>query len=152
MPRDRDEGSAFVFDLIEHDEPDLEGPAARLGADATAQVAAPAAADDADQEPDALPAYGAGAWLRTVPTVAAILAIGLGTGIASDGVRDAARIERMRDFGGAVEDVSTPLTEKWAWEGAVGVGQAWDGTEAMVLGDLLACARLERQVAAHLRT
>lgn len=138
MPRDRDEGSAFVFDLIEHDEPDPEGPAARLGTDATAQVAAPAASDDADRGPDALPAHGAGAWRRTVPTVAAILAIGLGTGIASDGVRDAARIERMRDFGGAVEDVSTPLTEKWAWDGTVGIGEGWDGTEAMVLGDVLA--------------
>jgi outer membrane protein assembly factor BamB len=139
MPRDPDEGSAFVFDLVEHDEPEPGGPPAAPGADGTVQVAAPAASGDADGEPDAPPARGAGAWWRAVPTAAAVLAIGLGTGIASDGLRDAARIERMRDFGGGVEDVSTPLTEKWAWDGTVGIGgQGWDGTEAIVLGDLLA--------------
>lgn len=127
-----------MFDLVEHDEPGPGGPPAAPGADGTVRVAAPAASDDADREPDAPPVRGAGPWWRTVPTVAAVLAIGLGTGIASDGVRDAARIERMRDFGGAVEDVSTPLTEKWVWDGTVGVGPGWEGTEAIVLGDVLA--------------
>ncbi|MFC4627576.1 hypothetical protein ACFO6V_04970 [Promicromonospora alba] len=138
MPSDPDEGSALVFDLVEHDEPGPGGVPGALGPDGTVQVAAFAVLDDADSEPDVPPARGADAWRRTVPTVAAVLAIALGTGIASDGVRDAARIERMRDFGGAVEDVSTPLTEKWSWDGTVGVGQGWDGTEAMVLDDVLA--------------
>lgn len=139
MPRDPDEDSALVFDLVEYDEPDPDRPPAAPGASGTLQAAAPAAADDADREPDTPPARGAGAGWRTLLTVAAVLATVLGTGIASDGVRDAARIERMRDFGGAVEDVSTPLTEKWVWEGAVGVADlGWDETEVTVLGDVLA--------------
>jgi outer membrane protein assembly factor BamB len=139
MLRDPDEGSALVFDLVEHDEPDPNRSPAATGANAAVQAAAPIASDDAGLEPDAPPARGADAWRRTVPTVAAVLAIALGTGIASDGVRDAARIDRMRDFGGAVEDVSTPLTEKWVWDGTVGVGTdpGWDGTGAIVLGDVL---------------
>ncbi|WP_419706846.1 PQQ-binding-like beta-propeller repeat protein [Promicromonospora sp. NFX87] len=138
MPRDPDDGSALVFDLVEHDEPGPQGTSAAPGADGTVQVVAFAVPDDADGEPDVPPARGAGAWWRTVPTVAAVLAIVLGTGIASDGVRDAARIERMRDFGGFVEDVSTPLTEQWVWDGAVGTGPGWDGADAAVLGDVLA--------------
>jgi outer membrane protein assembly factor BamB len=138
MPRDPDDGSALVFDLVEHDEPGPEGTFAAPGPDGTVQVAAFAVPDDADGEPDVPPARGADAWSRTVPTVAAVLAVALGTGIASDGVRDAARIERMRDFGGFVEDVSTPLTEQWAWDGAVGTGPGWDGADAAVLGDVLA--------------
>lgn len=139
MLRDPDEGSAFVFDLVEHDEPDPDRPPASLGANGTAEAAAPAAADDADLEPDAPPARGAGAGWRTLLTAAALLAIALGTGIASDGVRDAARIERMRAFGGGVEDVSMPLTQKWAWDGTVGLAdRGWGGTDALVLGDVLA--------------
>ncbi|MEU4383712.1 PQQ-binding-like beta-propeller repeat protein [Promicromonospora sp. NPDC023805] len=139
MLRDPDEGSAFVFDLVEHDEPDPDRPPVAPGANGTVQAAAPAVADDADREPDAPAARGTDAWRRTVPTVAAVLAIALGTGIASDGVRDAARIERMRDFGGGVEDVSTPLTEKWVWDGDVGlVDRGLGGTDAIVLGDILA--------------
>ncbi|MGI5191991.1 PQQ-binding-like beta-propeller repeat protein [Promicromonospora sp. CA-289599] len=136
MLRDPDEGSALVFDLVEHDEPDPDRSPAVPGVDGTVQVAAPVASDDADRGPDA--PREAGARWRTVLTAAAVLAIVLGTGIASDGVRDAARIERMRDFGGAVEDVSAPLTEKWVWDGTVGIGQDWDGVEAVVLGDVLA--------------
>ncbi|MFD6141580.1 PQQ-binding-like beta-propeller repeat protein [Promicromonospora sp. NPDC060271] len=135
MPRDPDEGSAVVFDLVGHGEPGPGGPRDALGVDGAAQVVASDVSDGADREPDA---PGAGAWWRAVPTVAAVLAVVVGTGIASDGVRDAARIERMRDFGGVVEDVSAPLTEKWVWDGTVGVGTDWDGTEAMVLGDVLA--------------
>lgn len=144
MPRDPDEGSALVFDLVEHDGPDPGAPSAAPGPDGAYRVAAsgapPAsrASDDAQREPDAPPARGAGAGWRAVLLGAAVLAIVFGTGIASDGVRDAARIERMRDFGGGVEDVSTPLTQKWVRDGAVGVGQAWDGSEAIVLGDVLA--------------
>lgn len=138
MLRDPDEGSAFVFDLVEHDEPDPDRSPAAPGASETLQAAAPAASDDADLEPDTPPAREPGAGWRTVLTAAAVLAIALGTGIASDGVRDAARIERMRDFGGAVEDVSTPLTEKWVWDGTVGTGPGWHGPDAVVLGDVLA--------------
>ncbi|MEV0952476.1 PQQ-binding-like beta-propeller repeat protein [Promicromonospora sp. NPDC050249] len=139
MLRDPDEGSAFVFDLVEHDEPDPDRPPASLGANGTVDVAAPTASDGADLEPATPPAREPGAGWRTVLTAAAVLAIALGTGIASDGVRDAARIERMRDFGGAVEDVSTPLTERWVWDGTVGLADlGWDATEATVLGDVLA--------------
>jgi outer membrane protein assembly factor BamB len=63
-----------------------------------------------------------------------------GTGLVLDGVRDGARMDRMRDVHGGVVDVSAPLVETWEWEGAVGSPSALEeglGTEVAVLGDVL---------------
>lgn len=126
MGRDPDQGQPFVFDLVEQD---------------TWEPATPLAAPDpAGADPD-----GAGGppptvrdRRRVVMAVAAVLAIAFGTGIASDSVRDGARIERLRDVAGGVEDVTTPLTETWEWDGTVGAAGYLDGTEPVAFGDVLA--------------
>jgi hypothetical protein len=139
MARDPEPGGAFVFDLVDDGAADPAGPLAPL---------AVAAEDDPDGDqpegdgatPGELSA-GSGRSLRGVAPVAAVLAIVLGTGLGMDGVRDAARTERMREVHGGVVDVSAPLTETWAWEGAVGSRRAVEeglGVEVAVLGDVLA--------------
>ncbi|WP_275003324.1 PQQ-binding-like beta-propeller repeat protein [Promicromonospora iranensis] len=143
MARDPDQRPALVFDLVEQDtvEQGISEPAVPYAAARPDDPRPPAAPDDGEHgehDGDApLPYRAHGGW-RAVTTVAAILAIAVGTGIASDGVRDGARIERLRDADGGVEDLSGPLEERWAWDGAVGTGESLDGTEAVVLGDVLA--------------
>ena len=61
-----------------------------------------------------------GPGLRRLAPVAAVLAVVLGTGVAVDSIRDAARIERIREVPGGIADVSAPLEEVWAWEGPAG--------------------------------
>lgn len=139
MARDPEPGGAFVFDLVDDGAADPAGPLAPQAA---------AAGDDPDgDEPESDgaapgdPWAGSGRSLRGVAPVAAVLAIVLGTGLGMDGVRDAARAERMREVQGGVVDVSAPLVETWAWEGDVGSPRAVEegmGVEVAVLGDVLA--------------
>ncbi|MEU4384625.1 PQQ-binding-like beta-propeller repeat protein [Promicromonospora sp. NPDC023805] len=139
MARDPEQGGAYVFDLVDDGAADPAGPL-------VPQVAA--AGDDPDgDDPEAEgaapgePPAGPGRSLRGAASVAAVLAIVLGTGLGMDGVRDAARTERMREVHGGVVDVSAPLTETWAWEGDVGPRRAVEeglGVEVAVLGDVLA--------------
>lgn len=139
MARDPEPGGAFVFDLVDDGAADPAGPLAPPAA---------AAGDEPDgEQPDVdgavpgEPSTGSGRMLRGVAPVAAVLAIVLGTGLGMDGVRDAARSERMREVHGGVVDVSTPLAETWAWEGDVGSPRAVEeglGVEVAVLGDVLA--------------
>lgn len=143
MARDPDRGGAFVFDLIDDGAADREVPPA-LGAGGEGDP-------DGDQleplEPDA---DGPVRRLRALVPVAAVLAVLLGTSLAVDGVRDHARMDRVRDVHGGVVDLSSPLEEVWSWEGAVGlVGAADDGrwTEVALLGDLLAFQSDEHLVA-----
>ncbi|MFD6139715.1 PQQ-binding-like beta-propeller repeat protein [Promicromonospora sp. NPDC060271] len=139
MARDPEPGGAFVFDLVDDGAAD---PAAPLAPPAAAAVDDPdGERPDADGAVPGEPSAGSGRMLRGAAPVAAVLAIVLGTGLAMDGVRDAARSERMRDVHGGVVDVSAPLTETWAWEGAVGSRIAVEeglGIEVAVLGDVLA--------------
>lgn len=141
MARDPDQGSAYVFDLVEHDAADVVAPPAGdtrygTGHDAVRNGAA-------DDEPSAgeLPhaSRGPGSHWRAALSVSAVLAIALGTGIASDGVRDSARIERMRGIDGGVADLSAPLEEAWVWDGIIGGGRGayQDVPEVVVLGDLM---------------
>jgi outer membrane protein assembly factor BamB len=79
-------------------------------------------------------------WMRVLVPVAAVLAVVLGTGLAVEGARDGARVERMRDVRGGVADVSRPLAETWRWEGVVGPRETddeWRPIEVAVLGDVL---------------
>jgi outer membrane protein assembly factor BamB len=132
MARDPDSGGAFVFDLVDDGAADPAGP-----------PVPPGAGDEPDGEapvPDE-PSGGLGRTLRLVAPVAAVLAVAFGTGLASDGVRDSVRMDRVRDARGGVVDVSAPLTETWSWEGAVGPRRAVEeglGVEVAVLGDVLA--------------
>jgi outer membrane protein assembly factor BamB len=130
MARDAGGGDRFVFDLVDDDPAGDEAFAA----------ADPATGDGAESLPDgarpetAGPASGGGWQLRlhALASAAAVLAVALGTGNAVDGVRDAARIERAREMSGGVVDVSRPLEETWAWEGAIGADEGAD----MMVADL----------------
>ncbi|MCP2263308.1 PQQ-like domain-containing protein [Promicromonospora thailandica] len=114
MAREPADGDAFVFDLVGDDAP-----------------------ADADPGPGAPPpSDGPGRRRRFAAQTAAVLAIVLGTGVAVDGARDHARMERMRDVPGGVADLSSPLVEAWAWSGSVGPGEST--TDVAVLGDVLA--------------
>jgi hypothetical protein len=133
MARDPEQGGAFVFDLID-DDADLQPPLnpSDPGADGGPD----------DGERGAPPSGGLDSRMRVLAPVAAVLAIALGTGFAVDGVRESARMERMRDAHGGVVDLSSPLAETWAWEGSVGASEAleagrWTENEVAVLGDLL---------------
>ncbi|PUB28963.1 putative pyrroloquinoline-quinone binding quinoprotein [Promicromonospora sp. AC04] len=123
MGRDPDEGAAFVFDLVDDEAADADAPTSPAGADG-----------DDSQEGEPPPGGLGPRWRRAVPVVT-VLAIALGTGIAVDGVRDAARMERMRDVSGGVTDLSSPLDVMWAWTGAVDLGEGT--TDVAVLGDEL---------------
>ncbi|MEU4360832.1 PQQ-binding-like beta-propeller repeat protein [Promicromonospora sp. NPDC023987] len=136
MARDPDQGGAFVFDLVDDDTADLDAPLARSG---TAAGSDPDGAEIDTGEP--APSAELGRRARALAPVAAVLAIVLGTGFAIDGLRDDRRMERMRDVPGGVVDVSSPLEETWAWEGAVGsplVTAQGRGNDVALLGDLLA--------------
>ncbi|MCP2284494.1 PQQ-like domain-containing protein [Promicromonospora umidemergens] len=136
MARDPDQGGAFVFDLVDDDTADLEGPLARFG---TAAGSDPDGAETDTGGPATSAELGRRA--RAFAPVAAVLAIVLGTGFAVDGLRDDRRMERMRDAPGGVVDVSSPLEETWAWDGTVGSPQATAqgrGNDVALLGDLLA--------------
>lgn len=134
MARDPESGGAFVFDLVDDG---AAGPAGPLDASGGAP------GDEPDGEVPDLPgppSGGPGRWLRGVAPVAAVLAVAFGTGLVLDGVRDGARMDRMRDVHGGVVDVSSPLAETWRWEGEVGSPRALEeglGTEVAVLGDVL---------------
>jgi outer membrane protein assembly factor BamB len=135
MARDPDHGGGFVFDLVDDDSADLEVPPGRTG---TAAGAGPDGLDLDGVEP--APPSGLGGRVRAFAPVAAVLAIALGTGFAVEGVREDQRMERMRDAPGGVVDVSSPLEEKWAWDGAVGSLRSMEEgptNGVALLGDLL---------------
>ncbi|MFC8943289.1 hypothetical protein ACFT1B_34960, partial [Streptomyces griseoincarnatus] len=116
MARDSGEGGSFVFDLVDDGGGDVPSS---LGPDAASEYDPDGAGPD-DVGPDAGgPAPRGVLGLRTLAPVAAVLAIALGTGFAVDGMRDAARIERIREAPGGVVDVSAPLEKLWTWEGPV---------------------------------
>jgi outer membrane protein assembly factor BamB len=134
MARDPDEGGAFVFDLVDDDVAGLDAPTTSDGAGAGDP-------DGAGLLPGEPSSDTLGRRLRALAPVAAVLAIVLGTGFAVEGVRDGARMERMRDVHGGVVDVTAPLEQAWAWAGSVGPARAADDgrwNEVAVLGDLLA--------------
>jgi hypothetical protein len=143
MGRDPVGGDAFVFDLIDDDAVSDDRPgapppdgAADGGPDGGPGV--PGDGVPGDEGP-VMPA-GAARWLRPLVPVAAVLAVVLGTGFALDGVRTAAQLDRVRGVSGGVADLSSPLTEQWAWEGAVGSGdydEGWGEARVAALGDLL---------------
>lgn len=138
MARDPDEGDAFVFDLVDDDAAAGDVPTGPTGP-GTAPDSGFAAADPA--------ASGSpGRKRRTAAQTAAVLAIVLGTGLAVEGIRDHARIERMRDVPGGVADVSAPLEETWVWDGAVGSGESATA-DVVVLGGVLAFQSDDRLVA-----
>lgn len=123
MARDRDDGDAYVFDLVGDDAPTDTAGYAEEAADADGPPGAPSPSDP-------------GPWRRLALPVAGVLAVVLGTGVAVDGIRDEARREVMRDVPGGVADLTSPLTEAWSWQGAVGPGD--EPTDVAVLGDVLA--------------
>uniref|UniRef100_UPI003F4948EE outer membrane protein assembly factor BamB family protein n=1 Tax=Promicromonospora sp. CA-294714 TaxID=3240019 RepID=UPI003F4948EE len=117
MGRDPAGGDAFVFDLVDGD------PESRDGASG-----------------DPVVPMDAARWLRPLVPVAAVLAVVLGTGFALDGVRTAEHLDRIREVRGGVADLSVPLAERWAWDGAVGAGgfeAYWGSVQVAALGDLL---------------
>ncbi|GAB2464989.1 hypothetical protein GCM10027063_02940 [Promicromonospora xylanilytica] len=145
MAPDPEEDGALVFDLVD-DDAGAGASSTQVPADAAeATGAGPGGLEDEAQAgggppAGAVPGDGLRARLRLLAPVAAVLAIVLGTGYALDGVRDAARIDRVRGVHGGVVDVSSPLTEQWAWDGGVGSGEI-DGeggfAQVAVLGGLL---------------
>ncbi|WP_423462694.1 PQQ-binding-like beta-propeller repeat protein [Promicromonospora sp. MS192] len=144
MARDPAEGDAFVFDLVGDDAPADDASATpATGAPGTVHPgsgtedpAAPSAPDEAATDAGVPPpSDGRGRRRRLAAQLAAALAIVLGTGLAVDGVRDHARMERMRDVPGGVADLSQPLTQAWAWSGTVGPGES--SADVAVLGDVL---------------
>lgn len=139
MARDPDEGDAFVFDLVDDDAaaaaPTTPGSSPGTAGDGNPDAGAPdAGAADGAAGPAASGSPGR-TW-RTATQAAAVLAVVLGTGLAVEGMRDHARIERMRELPGGVADVSSPLEETWTWHGTVGLGGGT--TDVAVLGDVLA--------------
>ncbi|WP_454850518.1 hypothetical protein [Promicromonospora soli] len=138
MARDPGEGEAFVFDLVDDDGADV--PSAPLGPDAGSEGGADGVGPDGagpeggDPPPQGVP----GSRLRTLAPVAAVLAVVLGTGFAVDSMRDAARIELIREAPGGVVDVSAPLEELWTWEGPVGSEDRTDWYAVADLGGVLA--------------
>ena len=138
MARNPDRDSVFVFDLVEHDAADAGVPLATSLGDDTGRAGG---VDDGDPRAGELPRSSrwlSGGWRAAAPA-AAVLAIVIGTGFASDGMRDGARLEQMRDVVGGVADLAVPLEETWVWEGEVGGGPNRSGQEDMVgvLGRLL---------------
>ncbi|MFE7507311.1 PQQ-binding-like beta-propeller repeat protein [Promicromonospora sp. NPDC057488] len=136
MVREPGDGGRLVFDLVDDDAGDPATPSVR------ARSADPAGADGEGPGPDEprSPAGHPDRRLRVLGPVAAVLAVVLGTGLAVEGARDDARMERMRDVDGGVADVSGPLTQTWRWAGLVGSREAADegrGSEVAVLGDVL---------------
>ena len=129
MARDPDEGDAFVFDLVDDDAATGDVPTDPPGSGTTPDAGFAADDPGASGSP--------GRKRRAAAQVAAVLAIVLGTGLAVEGIRDDARIERMRDVPGGVADVSAPLEETWVWDGAVGSGESATA-DVVVLGRLLA--------------
>jgi outer membrane protein assembly factor BamB len=130
MARDAGGGDRFVFDLVDDEPADDEafaaaGPATGDGAGGAVGGARPEAGEPTSGGVRQLR-------LRALAPVAAVLAVALGTGNAVDGVRDADRIERAREMSGGVVDVSRPLEETWAWEGAIGADEGAD----MMVADL----------------
>jgi hypothetical protein len=138
MARDPGEGEAFVFDLVDDEGSDT--PSASLGPGATSDgVGSDGDSDDVGPEAGSPQPHGVpGLRLRRLAPVAAVLAVMLGTGFAVDGVRDAARIERIREVPGGVVDVSAPLEELWAWDGQVGVEESMEGIAVADLQGVLA--------------
>ncbi|MCP2263309.1 hypothetical protein ACFQHV_03330 [Promicromonospora thailandica] len=141
MTRDPEPGGAFVFDLVD----DAEGPAdpsGGAGAGGSDDGPGDRAADGPGAEgegagPVQPPARDRGRYLRVVGPVAALLAVVLGTGLAVEGVRDGARMERVREVPGGVVDLSVPLEQTWEWRGDVGPEQTaddWPMTVVAVLG------------------
>ncbi|MFD2794190.1 PQQ-binding-like beta-propeller repeat protein [Promicromonospora vindobonensis] len=137
MAGDPEEEGALVFDLVDDDAVAAEVPSGQVSA------GGPGAADGPDsvqgssegEESSGEPRLGGalGVRLRLLAPVAAVLAIALGTGYVLDGVREAARIERIRAVGGGVVDVSAPVAELWEWQGNVGLrGSAGEGGIAQV--------------------
>lgn len=145
MAGDPEEDDAVVFDLVDDDAvagevPSGHAPAARAGAAGADLDGAPGSSADETSLGQSLLGGALGAQLRLLAPVAAVLAIALGTGYVLDGVREAARIDAIREVGGGVVDVSAPLAERWEWAGAVGSGAfGAEGGPAQVaaLGDLL---------------
>ncbi|MEV0949942.1 PQQ-binding-like beta-propeller repeat protein [Promicromonospora sp. NPDC050249] len=146
MGRDPAGGDAFVFDLID----DGAGDDDALDAPPRPDLSLPDGAadggpDDASEmgdggRADPVVPTGATRWLRLLAPVAAVLAVVLGTGFALDGVRTVQQLDRIRSVRGGVADLSSPLAERWAWEGAVGTGgfeAYWGSVQVAALGDLL---------------
>ncbi|WP_369370514.1 hypothetical protein AB1046_17195 [Promicromonospora sp. Populi] len=133
MARDPDDGGVFVFDLVDDE---TDGPEASLA------PIEPGAAEEPDGDEPALRELTAPQMLsrrlRVVAPVAAVLAIVLGTGFAVDGVRDAARMERIRAVDGGVLDLSAPLEEVWEWEGRMDVDPTFGVFEVADLQGTLA--------------
>ncbi|MEU4384626.1 PQQ-binding-like beta-propeller repeat protein [Promicromonospora sp. NPDC023805] len=143
MGRDPAGGDAFVFDLIDDDAGDDDALDAPPRPDRSLPDGGPDDAsevrDGASGDDPVVPGR-ATRWLRPLAPVAAVLAVVLGTGFALDGVRAAEQLDRIRSVRGGVADLSSPLVERWAWEGAVatsGVGEYWGSVEVAALGDLL---------------
>lgn len=150
MGRDPADGDAFVFDLIDDDAvgddvsdaPPRPDRAVDGGPDDASGGHEDGVHEDAHEDAHEGPAMPAGAarWLRPLVPVAAVLAVVLGTGFALDGVRTAGQLDRIRGVRGGVADLSAPLVEQWAWEGAVGSGdynEGWGEAQVAALGDLL---------------
>lgn len=146
MGRDPAGGDAFVFDLIDDDAvsdgvPDDPSRPGLPRPEGTADGGPDDASESRDgASGDPVVPTGATRWLRPLAPVAAVLAVVLGTGFALDGVRTAERLDRIREVRGGVADLSVPLTERWAWDGAVGTGgfeAYWGSVQVAVLGDRL---------------
>ncbi|MEU4360831.1 PQQ-binding-like beta-propeller repeat protein [Promicromonospora sp. NPDC023987] len=145
MAGDLEEDGAVVFDLVDDDAvdgdaPSGHAPAGRAGAAGADLDGARGSSADETSSGWSLLGGALGVRLRLLAPAAAVLAIALGTGYVLDGVREAARVDAVREVGGGVVDVSAPLTELWEWEGAVGSGIfGAEGGPAQVaaLGDLL---------------
>jgi hypothetical protein len=146
MGRDPADGDAFVFALIDDDVGGDDAPDALLrpgrqrpdGAADGGPDGAPELRDGASADP--VVPTGATRWLRSLAPVAAVLAVVLGTGFALDGVRTAQQLDRIRGVRGGVADLSSPLAERWAWDGPVGVSgitEDWRTVQVAAVGDLL---------------
>ena len=136
MVREPGDGGRLVFDLVDDDAGDPATPSVRARAADPADADADGPGPDDPRSPSGRPDRR----LRVLGPVAAVLAVVLGTGLAVEGARDDARMERMRDVHGGVADVSAPLSQTWRWEGLVGSREAVDegrGSEVAVLGDVL---------------
>ncbi|MDR7383144.1 PQQ-binding-like beta-propeller repeat protein [Promicromonospora iranensis] len=151
MGRDPTEGDAVVFDLVEGDAVDVpspavegsgNGPGGTPAGDRAGDEVGDGAFDGAGSDtPVAMAPFGPVRWLRPLVPIAAVVAIAVGTGFALEGVRDAERMDRIREVNGGVVDLSAPLEEVWQWEGDVGSGgpvDDWGMAHVAALGGLLA--------------
>ena len=134
MARDVEGRDRVVFDLVDDDLAEQDGPATvpGPGPGAVDKVVDNLDGDGPDGDgPDGVGPDGGGPGgsapggvrvrsLRVPASVAAVVAVVLGTGFAVDGVRAAERIERAREMPGGVVDLSAPLEQTWAWEGQIG--------------------------------